>query len=482
MTDPAHSHIPGHAHAGVADLVVAIADRQVSPVELVAMYLDRIGQHNARINAFVTLDPEGALASARASEARIRSGQGRPLEGVPLAIKDDTVVAGLPTSEGSRMVGSAVTSDEAHLVARLRAAGAVIVGKTNLPEFGATAVTESARWPPCRNPWDLSRTPGGSSGGSAAAVAAGLIPAAHGDDGGGSLRIPASCCGVFTLKPSRGRISVAPYGSESPLTVHGFLTTSVIDNALLLDLTHGHVAGDPFWAPDPARTFADEVRQAADAPRLRVGWTTEPPLAAAVHPACGQAVREFATLCAELGHHVEEFTPAWSSPTAQADFMEVWSVLIGSFMQFLIDEGADLDQAEPHNRAMFEQGRRLPATTYVRILSRFRELVRRMLATWQQYDVILTPTLAQPPLEIGQLFSDTARPEAVMEGAFRFTPFTPLINVSGQPAASIPFSWYEGLPIGVQVIGREGDEATVLSLASQIEAARPWALRHPPGF
>ena len=456
------------------ELAGRIAAKAVSPVEVTDWFLARIEERNPSINAFVFVAHDGARSDAQESAHRIAAGNGRALEGVPIAIKDDTVVAGMPTSNGTAMIDSVVAPVDAHLVGRLRDAGAIILGKTNLPEFGTIAVTESVRWGACRNPWDRTRTPGGSSGGSAAAVASGMATAAHGCDGGGSLRIPASCCGLFTIKPTRGRLSVAPYSSDSPLTCHGFVTRSVADNALMLDLTRGNVPGDLFWANDPPLSYVEEVRRASAGPRLKIAWTTQPPLDVAVHPACAQAVRDAAAACAELGHTVVERAPAWRDASADADFLQLWSILIGSFAESLIAEGGDITRAEPHNRALLESARAMPSTAYFAVAGKLQEAARRILVTWNTYDVVLTPTLAQLPLPIGALFNNPADPMAVMTAAFAFTPFTPMVNVTGQPAAQIPLSWHEGLPIGVQAIGRQGDEATLLRLSAELEHLRPW--------
>jgi amidase len=464
---------------GVVDLIRALDGRTISPTEVMAQTLSRIDALNPSINAFVFIAHERALQEAADSERRINQGRGRPLEGVPIGIKDDTEVAGMPTSEGTAVVPSHTPAQDAHLVAVLREAGAIVVGKTNLPEFGTIAVTESTRWGACRNPWDLTLTSGGSSGGSAAAVAAGLVAAAHGCDGGGSLRIPGSCCGVFTVKPTRGRISVAPFGSESPLTSHGFMTRSVRDNALLMDIANGNVPGDLFWTSRPHSSYLSTLAQSGTARRLRIAWTAVPPMPAVVHPACLDAVRHTASMCAGLGHAVEETTPDWRSDNVQADFMAIWSVLIGAFAESLLDAGGDINAMEPHNRALYELGRSTPATTHLTTSGRLRQLARRIVASWDGYDVVLTPTLAQPPPPVGALFRDPGDPLSVLHRTFAFTPFTPIVNVTGQPAAQLPIAMHGGAPVGVQAIAAQGDERVLFQLSGELEQAQVWLTRRP---
>jgi amidase len=466
-------HLPD---LSASQLAARMAGGELSPVELLEACLARIEQVDGGINAFVLVLADAARAQARESEERIRSGRARPLEGVPIAIKDETLVAGAPTTFGSAMTPAVVPPIDAEIVTRLRAAGAVVVGKTTLPEFGTLPSTEGHHLGSCHNPWDRSRTAGGSSGGSAAAVATGMVPVAHGSDGGGSLRIPASCCGLFTLKPTRGRISLGPLIGDTPLglVVHGFLTRSVRDTALLLDTVSGPAPGDPYWAPPPPRPFVDEV--GAPPGRLRVGWTATPPIDAPVHPACAAAVREAAALCEELGHEVVELTPGWRDDSLMPDFLQVWASTIGLMVEQIASIGGDREAVEPHNRALWEAARATPSTAHLMAIVRLQAYARRLVASWDNVDVLLTPTLAEPPLPLGTLFEDAAgNPLAPVTRAGAFTPFTPLVNVTGQPAASLPLGWDQGLPVGVQAIGRPGGESTLLRLSAQVEEARPWA-------
>jgi amidase len=463
------------------DLAALVARKQVSPVELLEHYLERIERINPSINAFVSVFADEARAAARESEERARRGEARPLEGVPIPIKDEIAIAGTRTGMGSKGTAATPETADAELVARLRNAGAVILGKTRLPEFGTIPSTEYADAEPCHNPWDLGRTPGGSSGGAAAALAAGLAPAVHGRDGGGSLRIPASCCGVFTVKPSRGRISLAPVHGEYPLglVTDGFITRTVHDNAALLDAVSGYATGDPYWAPPPARPFVDEVGD--DPGRLRIAWTATPAIPVPVHESSLAAIRDAAALCESLGHDVEEHTPPWAdNDDLLGLFMQIWGTLIGRDVEELIAGGGDAQRIEPHNRLLWEQGKSFAATDLAMTTIKVHQFCRQVMRSWETYDVVLTPSLAELPLPLGEMFSGYAdNPMAPVARSALFTPYTVHANLTGQPAVSLPLSWHDGLPVGVQAIGRAAGEATLLRLSAQIEAARPWADRHP---
>jgi amidase len=392
-----------------------------------------------------------------------------PFRGVPLPIKDLNETAGIRTTFSSRAFADYVPEFDAAVVRRLKEAGFVVLGKTNTPELGLTAVTESELNGPCRNPWDPSRTPGGSSGGAAAAVAAGLAPAAQGSDGGGSIRIPASCCGVFGIKPARGRVSPAPYGGLEGFSTSGPITRSVLDAAVLLDVMAGYETGDPYWAAAPERPFAEEV--GADPGRLRVALTTTPPIEAPVAAECASAARDAASLLEELGHSVEEATPPWRDAELLAMFMKVWAVIPA-----LYDRPAEL--FEPETRALVDAASQLNAVDYVRATAGLRELTRRIVGFLADYDLLLTPTLAVPPVSIGALEDDD--PWVQFANAGRFTPFTQVANITGLPAVSLPLSWSdEGLPIGVQLVGRPAGEAALIRVSAQLEEARPWHDRRP---
>jgi len=439
---------------------------KVTPVELVETYLERIERLNPELNAFVTVCGDEALAAAAARE--LPDG---PLRGVPFPIKDLQETAGIRTTFSSRAYADCVPDFDVAVVRRLKEAGVVVIGKTNTPEFGITAVTESQLNGVCRNPWDTSRTPGGSSGGAAVAVAAGLAPAAHGTDGGGSIRIPASCCGVFGLKPARGRVSLAPYGGHEGFSTSGPLTRSVLDAAVLLDVLAGYETGDPWWLAPPARPFAEEA--GAEPGRLRVALTTTPPIDAPVAPECVAAAEDAAALLGGFGHEVEEATPPWSDGRLLDLFMTVWKVIPGM-------RGKPRELLEPMNQVLLDAGDEIGAVDYVNATQELRGWARRVVAFWNDYDLVLTPTLAQLPPPIGALMDETD-PWGNFDKAWRFTPFTQVANVTGLPAASLPLYWSEhGLPIGSQLIGRPADEATLLRVSAQLEAARPWRDRRPP--
>lgn len=454
------------AFLSALELAGLIAAGEVSAVELVEIYLERIERLDPELGAYVTVRAEEALAEARAGD-----GSG-PFGGVPIALKDLDSTAGTRTTFGSRAFANYVPQLDLAHVRRLKAAGFIVLGKTATPEFGTTAFTESELTGATRNPWDTRRTVGGSSGGAAAAVAAGLAPIAQGSDGGGSIRIPASCCGVFGLKPSRGRISNAPFGPGIGLSTTGPLTRTVADAAAYLDVAAGYEWGDPWSAPPPERPFAAEV--GADPGRLRIAFTTEPPSEAEVDPICRAAAEDAAALLASLGHEVEEAAPDWGGPGLIEDFTPLWQVAPTLYGV------EDFSLLTPFNQALAEGAKRTSSAEYVAALVRLQMRARRVVAFWERYDLLVTPTLALPPVPIGWA-AEAEDPWEQYARAARFTPFTPLFNVTGQPAASLPLHWSaEGLPIGVQLVGAPAGEALLLRVCAQLEAARPWAQRRPP--
>ena len=455
------------AFAPALEQAARVRAGDVSPLELVDLYLERIERLDPDLNAYVTVDAEGARAAA----ADPADG---PFRGVPIPIKDLNETAGLRTTYSCKAFADHVPATDAGVVRRIREAGFVIIGKTNTPEFGSIAMTESELNGDCRNPWDRSRTPGGSSGGAAAAVAAGLAPVAHASDGGGSIRIPASCCNLFGLKPSRGRVSPAPYGSGSlGLGTSGPIARTVRDAAALLDVMAGYAPGDFYVAPEPERSFLAE----ADLPpgRLRVAVTTTPPIDVPVDPTCGEAVRVAAELLAELGHDVVEATPDWRSDDAIDQFTRIWQ--IGP----AISGVEDLAFLEPLNRMLAEQARATPSPEAAQAVVRLQALARRIVAFWEDVDVVVSPTLALPPVPIGWTWADAdGDPAVAFSKQWQWTPFTAIVNVTGQPAMSVPMHRTEdGLPVGVHVIGRPFAEATLLRLAAQLEDARPWGEARP---
>jgi amidase len=446
-----------------------VREREVSSTELVELYLERIGRLDPQLNSFVTVCPDEAREAARVIDT---SNGSAPFRGVPIAIKDLTATAGIRTTYSSRAYADYVPDFDTAVVRRIRDAGFVILGKTNTPELGTTAFTESDLNGTTKNPWDPERTPGGSSGGAAAALAAGLLPVAHGSDGGGSIRIPASCCGVFGLKPSRGRVSPAPFASFEGLATSGPLARYVRDAAALLDAVAGYELGDPWWAPPPTRPFVEEVGAPTGA--LRIAATSSPPVDAVVDPECVAALESAAALLSELGHELVERTPPWSEPDLALTFIEVWQVTPG------LHPVEDASLLTTLNRQLVELAGVASAADLARAIVRLQMLARRVVAFWQEVDVVVTPTLALPPVRIGWQESVDGAIEQLLRNT-EFTPFTAIANLTGLPAMSIPLYWSaDGLPIGVQAIGPPAGDALLLRLAAQLEAARPWADKHPP--
>jgi amidase len=440
----------------------------VSSTELVQLSLERIERLDASLNAFVTVCGDLALSEAR----RIDAGQDdAPFRGVPIAVKDLTATAGIRTTYSSRAFAENVPDFDTAVVRRIRDAGFVIVGKTNTPEFGTTAFTESELNGAARNPWNTERTAGGSSGGAAVAVASGLVPIAHATDGGGSIRIPASCCGLFGLKPSRGRVSSAPFGSLEGLSTAGPMARTVEDAAHFLDVLAGYEPGDPWWAPPPAEPFASATATAPE--RLRIGVTSTPPIDTPVDGECVRAVEVAAGVLAGLGHEVVEATPPWREPELFTMFLSVWQV--GPALHPVDDV-----LMTPLNRGLVESARAMSAADYARAVAALQAFARRVVAFWDEVDVLLTPTLALPPVPIGwQEAVEGAIPQLLRN--VEFTPFTAVANLTGQPAMSLPLHWSDdGLPVGVHAIGPPAGEAILLQLAAEVERTQPWADRRPP--
>jgi amidase len=434
----------------------------VSPRELAEQAIARIDATNRDLNFLVTDCFEQALGAEPADG---------PFRGVPMLVKDLTETAGVRTTFSSRAFADYVPQADSAVVRRLRSAGFVILGKSNTPEFGITCVTESDLNGACRNPWNQSVTPGGSSGGAAAAVAAGALPLAHGSDGGGSIRIPASCCGLFGLKPARGRVSPAPYVSGSlELGQSGGLSVTVRDAAAFLDVVAGYEPGDAHWAPPPRRPYLDEVGD--DPGRLRIALTTEPPIPFPVDPRVTAVARGAADALAELGHDVVERTLPWVDEALLSVFARLWQ--ISPALYPVTDETLLM----PINRALAERARETSSVEFARAVGALQMLARRVVAVWDEVDVVLTPTLAKTPVPIGWIFEPEDPWEQFDRGG-EFTPFTPLVNVTGQPAASVPFGSVDGLPVGIQLIGPPAGEAVLFRLAAQLESAHPWADRLP---
>ena len=450
------------------------------PTELVQAAIDRIERLNPRLNAVVT--PMYEIALERAA-GELPDG---PFTGVPFVLKDLTAEhAGVRYTEGSAFLADNVSTHDQELVRRHRRAGLVLVGKTNAPEFGILPTTEPLLFGPTRNPWNPDHTPGGSSGGTAAAVASGMVPFGHANDGGGSIRIPASCCGLFGLKPTRARNPLGPAVGDvlSGLAVEHALTRSVRDSAALLDATAGADDGDPYWAPPRTRPYAGEV--GADPGRLRVAVTAAALTGVPIHEDCVRAVRETARLCEDLGHEVTEFTPAGveGSTITEAFVTLYFSGVAAGIASWAARTGREPAEAdfEPLTWAMRELGLQRTAADYLLAIGHLQTVARRVAAWFQGFDVWLTPVLAEPPLPLGSFDAPPGQPLLPFVRAGAWVPFTPLANFTGQPAMSVPLSWTDdGLPVGSHFVGRFGDEATLFRLAAQLEEARPWAARRKP--
>jgi amidase len=456
----------------VRHLADLIRRRQLSPDELVSACLERIASVDGRFNSIVTVDADGALAAARRAREAAGSQGAPPFLGVPLAVKDLALTAGIRTTFGTASLADFVPDVDDEHVARLRRAGFIIIAKTNVPELGTLPITESRLLGPCRNPWDDQRTPGGSSGGAAAALAAGLVPAVQGSDGGGSLRIPASNCGLFGLKPARGRVSSAPLGPEmvSGLSSPGPLTRDVADAAAMLDVMCGYALGDPHWAPDPPRPYAVEVTR--EPPPLRCGLVTAWPFGTFDAEAI-TAAEDAARLLESLGHRVEPLTLQLDSSFKDA-FQVVWAAGLSA-------TPVPHDTLEPFNAGLAAIGRKLSAAALLRATAMLQVQARAVITATAGYDAVVSPTLTRAPLRIGELDHLAGDPSAMMETLAGYVGLTPLANVTGQPSMSLPLGIDRGgLPLGVMVTGRPADEATLLRLAAQLQAAVGWNNRRPP--
>jgi amidase len=466
-----------------SELAGLVRSGEISARELVQCSLDRIEELNPALNAFVDVDRKNALKAA----GDVAPGDRRPFAGVPIAIKNNRAVKGLRLTYGCSLMADHVADYDHSLTRRLREAGFVIVGTTTLPEYGILPTSEAHLFGPTRNPWDLERTPGGSSGGAAAAVAAGMVPVAHGNDGGGSIRIPAACCGLVGMKASRGRISSAPERGDSPLVVDGVLTRTVVDTAAILDVLAGYEIGDATWAPAPSEPFALACRRSpgAEGGSLRIAATTLTPAPdAVVDPVCSQAVDEAAELLRSLGHDVQEVDPPWRLDGLSELFGEVFSAQVALSIAYsgtVAGHAPEAEDMEPMSWAIFSMVQRMGALEALAAGVRLQAFARRLIGFLAPYDALLTPALGERPLALGTLDTAVPDPMSTFTRSGLFTPFTAVFNASGQPGISLPlFQGEDGLPLAVQIVGRPAGEEALLALARQIEEAHPWAERRPP--
>jgi len=466
-----------HDALGLADLV---RTKAVTPAELLDAAVARIDATNPAINAVVLRLHE------QARQALAQAAPTGPFAGVPFLVKDFLAeVAGVPFTEGTAFLRDFIPDQDSELVRRYRRAGLVFAGKTNTPELAVGPTTEPRLFGPTRNPWDHTRTAGGSSGGAAAAVAAGMVPMAHGNDAGGSIRVPAACCGVFGMKPTRARNPLGPHYGDvmSGFVAEHALTRTVRDNAALLDATAGPDVGDPYWAPPPERPYLGEtIREPG---RLRIAFSTRTLLGAELAPDALASVRDAATLCASLGHDVVEAAPAVDF---EKFFVAFTSILAAGFTWAIDDwerrtgRTPTAEHFEPFVWAFTGRGRTVSAPQYLMALQDIQRVSRDIAQFFTTHDAWLTPILGEAPVPLGTFrYESGTDPFALRRRMAAFTPFTYVANATGQPAMSVPTYWTPaGMPMGTQFIGRFGDEATLYRLAAQIERARPWFNRRPP--
>lgn len=484
---------------GLAELV---KKKEISPAEICEEAISRIEKVNPQLNAVVT--PMFEVARKYVAQTDLDG----PFIGVPFLLKDLLeVYAGVPETRGSKAYRNKISDHDSELVKRYKKAGLVTLGKTNTPEFGLLGITEPELHGPTRNPWNIEHTPGGSSGGSAAAVASGMVPMASGNDGGGSIRIPASCCGVFGLKVSRGRTPTGPdHGAIwQGAAVEHVISRSVRDSAGILDATQGADVGAPYIISPPSQPYLQEIKQ--EPGRLRIAFNTVSPLDTPVHPDCIKAVEHTATLLEKLGHHVEEAKPAIDGLTLAKSYFTLYFGEVAADieeMKSYLGRKAKASDVEPLTWMLGLLGQAYCAGEFVTMMREWDKAARVMGNFHETYDVYLTPTVAYPPVKIGELQPKPAEKalikvvntlglgrvlkasgivDKLATESLLKTPFTQLANFTGQPAMSVPLLWTsEGLPCGSQFIARFGDEATLFRLAAQLENEQPWFNRRPPVF
>jgi amidase len=460
---------------GLADLV---AKRDVSPAELVDEAIARVERHNPKINAVVFKTFDRARSAAKLPV------QG-PFAGVPFLLKDILgTQKGVPSRQGSNFVPPVPAPHDATLVRRFTAAGLISIGKTNVPEFGLVPTTEPTIYGSCNNPWELDHSAGGSSGGSGAAVAAGIVPIAHANDGGGSIRVPASANGLVGLKPTRGRNPLGPDLGDimGGLVCEHVVTRTVRDTAAALDVTAGNEQGDPYWAPPKPKSYLEDSQLSPG--KLKIAFATTSIFGKKFDPECVTAIQSTAKLLESLGHHVEEANPPVDAGALMQAFMPVWA----SGLAMLIDGTAMLTNRTPHESdfqgmtwGLYQMGKTITAAQYQMCWFQLHSIARQVAHFHETYDVWMATTMGAPPVRNGTFDFHEKDPLKAFAPIIDYLPVTPLQNATGQPGISLPLHWAaNGLPVGLHFAGRFGDEATLLRLASQLETAKPWANRHPP--
>jgi amidase len=449
-----------------------IRHKEISPLELVQVYLDRIQRLNPQLGSYWVVAAEQAIDDAKTKTEVLATAHPEglpPFFGIPTSIKDLTPVEGMPCSYGVKVLRDQVPRQDAEVVRRMRDAGFILLGKTATSTLGSTPYTEPKGFPPARNPWNLNYTPGGSSGGAAAAVAAGLCAIAQGSDGGGSIRGPAGCCNLVGIKPARGRVSHAPGGDVlSGLATHGPIARTVADAAALLDVMAGQVLGDPYSLPDPPHSFLEATRKPIKG--LKIGYATFLPPMGAIDPTCEEAVMTTVQLLEDLGHYPE---------LVALDFNELLEPL-AAVWQAGVDMGVPWFLLDKLNRYLLKRSRKNSGGVYLRAVTKMQTIARRIIESLHHVDVLVLPVFMHPTIRVGEWAR--LRPAQMFHKiAYWVTPCPPF-NATGQPAIALPAGFTpEELPIGIQLIGRPADEVTIIALAAQIETARPW-LEHRPSF
>jgi len=463
-------------------LAELVKKKEIEPAELVEAAIERIERHNPQLNAVVFKAYDEARAMAK-------SNLSGPFTGVPMLLKDILgSKKGWPNRAGSRFVPALPSPFDSTLVVRFQAAGLIPLGKTNVPEFGALPITEPMLYGPTRNPWNLGHSTGGSSGGSAAAVAAGIVPLAHANDGGGSIRVPASCCGLVGLKPTRGRNPLGPVMGDvmGGLVAEHVVSRSVRDTAAVLDATAGPEIGDPYAAPPPPGSYLEATK--SEPKRLRIAFTTRAP-DGEIDPECKAASEAAAKLCAKLGHQVEEARRQLSADEGsnlRTNFITIWAAGLAMVIELYaktLGKTPAREDFEGLTWGLYQFGKSVTAAQYQLCWASLQASSRQVARLQQPFDAWITPVLGRPPLEIGAVDVDEPDVMKALAPILGYAPFTAGQNVTGQPAISLPLAWSKvGLPIGVQFVGRFGEEHLLLQLAAQIERAEPWSKKRPPVY
>jgi amidase/6-aminohexanoate-cyclic-dimer hydrolase len=474
---------PDYERYDALGLAGLVADGDVTPTELMEAALGRIEALDSKLTAIAVLSVD---MGTKAIEEGLPSG---PFRGVPFLLKDlGAEAVGIPSHLGSRLFADTRYDQDSEIVSRLRRTGLAVFGRTTSPELAVGPITEAKVYGgPTRNPWDLAHTPGGSSGGAAVAVASGILPAAHGSDGGGSVRIPASCCGLFGMKATRARLPAGPSSGEgwAGMAINGFLTRSVRDSAALLDATAGPDQGAPYWPPPLKGSFTEAMGRPPA--RQRIAFSTLSFTGEPLHPDCRAAVEAAAKLCADLGHYVEEASPSLDLMA----LMQAWTRIVacGSALAVrnkVLARGRELDpdEVEGITRGAIALAETVSGADYLAAVNTVHRFGRALAAFFDDYDLLLTPTLAEPPAKIGRFAPDNEDfldHRLGPDGILPYSPFTPAFNASGQPAMSVPLHWNaDGLPIGIHIAARFGEDELLIALAAELEAAKPWFDRRPP--